>query len=155
MNLKSIKMSLGRQDDGAAGTAEENSAELKFPKEFEAAETLLVSEVHMLLEHRKQQNEQQDDMQELSEVFLKTLSYCQRMSRFKNRETIRAIRQLLTSKQLANSETLHKFEVSQLGNLCPETSEEAKSLIPSLENKLDDEELQDLLASMQTKKTFQ
>lgn len=60
--------------------------------EFENAETLLNSEVHMLLEHRKQQNESAEDEQELSEVFMKTLNYTARFSRFKNRETITAVR---------------------------------------------------------------
>lgn len=62
------------------------------PAEFENAETLLNSEVHMLLEHRKQQNESAEDEQELSEVFMKTLNYTARFSRFKNRETITAVR---------------------------------------------------------------
>ena len=60
--------------------------------EFENAETLLISEVHMLLEHRKAQNESAEDEQELSEVFMKTLNYTQRFSKFKNRETIAAVR---------------------------------------------------------------
>lgn len=47
---------------------EEDSSQLQFPKEFENAETLLNSEVHMLLEHRKTQNESAEDDQELSEV---------------------------------------------------------------------------------------
>ncbi|NXR96907.1 RPB4 polymerase, partial [Hypocryptadius cinnamomeus] len=62
------------------------------PAEFETAETLLNSEVHMLLEHRKQQNESAEDEQELSEVFMKTLNYTARFSRFKNRETIASVR---------------------------------------------------------------
>ncbi|XP_023243842.1 DNA-directed RNA polymerase II subunit RPB4-like [Centruroides sculpturatus] len=103
---------------------EEDASELQFPKEFENAETLLISEVNMLLEHRKQQNESAEEEQELSEVFMKTLSYCQRFSRFKNRETISAVRSLLMQKKL------HKFELAQLANLCPETPEEAKALIP-------------------------
>ncbi|CAG2108571.1 unnamed protein product [Medioppia subpectinata] len=71
---------------------EEDATELQFPKEFENSETLLISEVDMLLEHRKQQNESAEEEQELSEVFMKTLSYCQRFSRYKNRETIAAVR---------------------------------------------------------------
>jgi DNA-directed RNA polymerase II subunit RPB4 len=59
--------------------------------EFENAETLLISEVLMLLEHRKQTNESSED-EELSEVFLKTLNYCQKFSKYKNRETIAAVR---------------------------------------------------------------
>nr|XP_019965926.1 PREDICTED: DNA-directed RNA polymerase II subunit RPB4 [Paralichthys olivaceus] len=95
--------------------------------EFENAETLLNSEVHMLLEHRKQQNESAEDEQELSEVFMKTLNYTARFSRFKNRETITAVRSLLLQKKL------HKFELSSLANLCPEAAEEAKALIPRSE----------------------
>ena len=104
--------------------------------EFENAETLLISEVQMLLEHRwveevisftylcnlaspellfnlaqacrnhflfnycfifphphrKTQNESADDEQELSEVFMKTLNYTTRFSKFKNRETIASVR---------------------------------------------------------------
>ena len=56
--------------------------------------------------------------------FMKTLNYCERFSKFKNRATIKAIRELLNQKKL------HKFELAALANLCPETPEEAKALIP-------------------------
>lgn len=128
---------------------EEDATELRFPKEFENAETLLVSEVHMLLEHRKQQNENAEEEQELSEVFMKTLNSTARFSKFKNRETIAAVRSLLMSKNL------HKFELAALANLCPESAEEAKALIPSLEEKFEDEELQQILDDIQTKRSFQ
>ncbi|KAE8604412.1 hypothetical protein XENTR_v10014706 [Xenopus tropicalis] len=75
-----------------SGDPEEDASQLLFPKEFESAETLLNSEVHMLLEHRKQQNESAEEEQELSEVFMKTLNYTARFSRFKNRETIASVR---------------------------------------------------------------
>ena len=128
---------------------EEDAGELQFPKEFENAETLLISEVLMLLEHRKQQNENAEEEQELPEVFMKTLNYCQRFSRFKNRETISAVRSLLTQKKV------HKFELAQLSNLCPETPEEAKTLIPSLEGRFEDEELRQILDDIQTQRSFQ
>ncbi|XP_015921253.1 DNA-directed RNA polymerase II subunit RPB4 [Parasteatoda tepidariorum] len=128
---------------------EEDASELQFPKEFENAETLLVSEVLMLLEHRKQQNESAEEEQELPEVFMKTLNYCQRFSRFRNRETISAVRSLLTQKKV------HKYELAQLANLCPETPEEAKTLIPSLEGRFEDEELRQILDDIQTQRSFQ
>ncbi|XP_070215997.1 DNA-directed RNA polymerase II subunit RPB4 isoform X1 [Bos mutus] len=112
--------------DPRSGDVEEDASQLIFPKEFETAETLLNSEVHMLLEHRKQQNESAEDEQELSEVFMKTLNYTARFSRFKNRETIASVRSLLLQKKL------HKFELACLANLCPETAEESKALIPSI-----------------------
>ena len=63
-----------------------------YTSEFEKAETLLNSEVYMLLEHRKTQNESAEEELELSEVFMKTLNYTQKFSRYKNRETIAQVR---------------------------------------------------------------
>ena len=60
--------------------------------EFENAETLLISEVHFLLEHGKKCNENAEEEQELSEIFTKTLSYTERFEKFKNRDTIASIR---------------------------------------------------------------
>ena len=42
---------------------EEDAGELIFPKEFENAETLLISEVFMLLDHRKTQNDEAEEEQ--------------------------------------------------------------------------------------------
>jgi len=50
---------------------------------------------------------------------------------------------------------LHKFEIASLANLCPETPEEAKALIPSLEGRLEDEELRTILDDIQTKRSLQ
>ncbi|KAK5646921.1 hypothetical protein RI129_005385 [Pyrocoelia pectoralis] len=118
-------------------------------EKFENAETLLISEVHMLLEHRKAQNESAEDEQEFSDVFMKTLTYTDRFRKFKNKETISAVRNLLMQKKL------HKFELAALANLCPETTEEAKSLIPSLEGRFEDEDLQTVLDDIQTKRSLQ
>lgn len=61
---------------------------------FENADTLINAEVCMLLEHRKAQHETDDvdEDQEMSEVFQKTLSHTKRFSKFKNKETIAAVR---------------------------------------------------------------
>lgn len=128
---------------------EEDAADLQFPKEFENAETLLISEVHMLLEHRKNQNESSEEEQEFSDVFLKTYNYTGLFRKFKNKETIASVRNLLMSKKL------HKFELAALGNLCPEAPEEAKALIPSLEGRFEDEELRQILDDIGTKRSLQ
>ena len=128
---------------------DEDAADLQFPKEFENADTLLISEVHKLLEHRKAQNESAEEEQEFSEVFMKTLTYTNRFKKFKNQETIAAVRHLLSQKKL------HKFELAALANICPETPEEAKALIPSLEGRLEDEELRTILEDIQTKRSLQ
>merc|ERR1712012_416413 len=138
---------------GAEIAIEEDAAALQLPPVFVKGDTktLLISEVHILLEHRKQQNESAEEEQEFSDVFMKTLNYTQRFAKFKNMENIASVRQLLTSKKI------HKFEMAQLANLCPESSEEAKSLIPSLEaeGRFTDEELSTILDDIQTKRSFQ
>uniref|UniRef100_A0A8C0RJZ1 RNA polymerase Rpb4/RPC9 core domain-containing protein n=2 Tax=Canis lupus familiaris TaxID=9615 RepID=A0A8C0RJZ1_CANLF len=101
--------------DPRAGDVEEDPSQLIFPKEFETAETLLNS-VHMLLEHRKQQNESAEDEQKRSEVFMKTLNYTARFSRFKNRDHCQCL---------------------------------------YLEGRFEDEELQQILDDIQTKRSFQ
>ena len=130
---------------------EENAAELQFPKEFEnqSTETLLISEVNLLLQHRIKQNENSEEEQEFSDVFNKTVNYTTRFSRFNNRETIATIRQILGQKKL------HKFELAQIANLAPETPDEAKGLIPSLEGRFSDDELAQMLDDIQTQRSIQ
>lgn len=50
---------------------------------------------------------------------------------------------------------LHKFELAALANLCPVNPEEAKSLIPSLEGRFEDDELRSVLDDIQTKRSLQ
>ncbi|CAD6198269.1 unnamed protein product [Caenorhabditis auriculariae] len=147
-NLEEIQMASTSANTDTV--IEEDAAEIRFPKEFEVSncDALLTSEVFLLLEHRRQQSEQKDDIEEMSEVFIKTLSYARRLSRFKNRETIRAVRAIFAEKNF------HKFEVAQIANLCPESAEEAKALIPSLENKIEDAELDEILKEVQAKRTM-
>lgn len=49
----------------------------------------------MLLDHRKRQNESADEEQEFSEVFMKTYAYTDSFRKFKNKETIAAVRRLV------------------------------------------------------------
>lgn len=51
--------------------------------------------------------------------------------------------------------SLAEFEMAQLGNLCPESAEEARALIPSLNGKLDDDLLQKILEDMATARRLQ
>lgn len=106
---------------------DEDVSTLKFPTEFEKTPTLLNIEVAHLLQQRKLQNDTaaeqgEGNEVELGDVFLKTLAYCKRFSRYKNMETVASIRENLSERPL------HKFEIAQLANLCPESSEEAKAL---------------------------
>ncbi|GAV00950.1 hypothetical protein RvY_11730-2 [Ramazzottius varieornatus] len=133
-------------DDDPADQVED-ATELRFPKEFDTARALLNSEVFMLLENRKSQNEAADAEAELPAVFLKTHIYCQRFSAFKNADTIQSVRSTLSSKGL------HDYELTSLANLQPETTEEAKALIPSME-RFSGEELQVQCAAVTWNRTF-
>ena len=55
----------------------------------------------------------------------------------------------------SNQSKFHKFELAALANLVPENAEEGKSLIPSLEGRFEDEDLQQILSDLQTKRSFQ
>lgn len=66
---------------------------------------------------------------------MKTYTYTQRFSAFKNRDTIASVRNMLQTRGL------HQYELASLANLLPEFAEEAKSLIPSLD-RFSNEELQ-------------
>lgn len=95
----------------------------------------------------------------------KTLDYLEVFARFKDEENIKAVERLL------NSHTeLEMFERSQLGmfprivsivfadtgtgSLCCDNAEEAKSLIPSLQNKISDGDLQELLDELTKLRNF-
>ncbi|KAI0989993.1 hypothetical protein GJ496_006218 [Pomphorhynchus laevis] len=91
-----------------------------------------------------------------------TLAYCERFSTFRNSETILEVREALSIAGGGSNSTLnngfvrlHQFETAALANLCPESAEEAKTLIPSLTGKIDDDQLQRLLDDIRAKKTFQ
>ncbi|THG12784.1 hypothetical protein TEA_004492 [Camellia sinensis var. sinensis] len=59
-------------------------------------------------------------------VFEKSLQYVKRFSRYKNPDSVRQAREILSRYQLA------EFELCVLGNLCPETVEEATAMVPSI-----------------------
>lgn len=56
---------------------------------------------------------------------------------------------------MMNEMSLEEFEMAQLGNLCPESAEEARALIPSLNGKLEDDLLQKVLEDMSTARRLQ
>lgn len=78
----------------------------------------------------------------------KALDYMESFNRFSSEDSTQAVERLLSSYPL------HKFERAQLGTLCPEDPEEARTLVPSLSDKgLDDEELQGLLDELSNLRT--
>uniref|UniRef100_A0A5F9DG51 RNA polymerase Rpb4/RPC9 core domain-containing protein n=1 Tax=Oryctolagus cuniculus TaxID=9986 RepID=A0A5F9DG51_RABIT len=117
MQIKTIYWSHGELEDG------NGAGGINLPSEFDRAGPLLDSEVQMLPERRRQQNES-------------TFTFPAQFSLFKNRETIVSVHSSLLQK------TPPKFDSDCLASLCPETTKECMALIPSLKGHLEDEELQ-------------
>lgn len=77
-----------------------------------------------------------------------TMEYLTNFSRFRDQETVSAVIQLL------KSTGLHPFEIAQLGSLACDTADEAKTLIPSLNNKISDDELERILKELSNLETL-
>jgi DNA-directed RNA polymerase II subunit RPB4 len=89
-----------------------------------------------------------------NEIMHKTLNYLSNFSRFKNSSSTETVEKLLNDFNFSTSEPLHPFELAQLGTLECEDAEEAKSLIPSLTNKVSDVQLQTLLTELRKYQTL-
>ncbi|KYQ90606.1 DNA-directed RNA polymerase II subunit 4 [Tieghemostelium lacteum] len=125
---------------------EEDLVNLKFPSDLKDAKFLLNSEVAILLEHRKDIDSAEGI--EFPQTFHKTLAYAEKFSRFKTKASIKQVRATLSKHQLA------EYEIACLANLCVETSDEAKSLIPSLKRVKDDDALQSYLDDLANLRKF-
>lgn len=77
-----------------------------------------------------------------NEMLNKTLSHLSKFARFKDAETCTAVETLLNGTE--NSD-LHPFEVAQLGSLSCEDVDEAITLIPSLNEKREQVDIQRIL----------
>ncbi|MCJ1227894.1 RNA polymerase B [Toensbergia leucococca] len=117
---------------------EEATTDLKLG-EFQEVPTLTLSEARVLInavvKHRKSQRRIEE-----TEVLMKTQDYLDVFARFKGKENVEAVERILVSHT-----EMEQFERSQLGSLCCESAEEAKTLIPSLSNKISDVDLQEML----------
>jgi DNA-directed RNA polymerase II subunit RPB4 len=108
--------------------------------EFQEVDTLTLSEASLVINAlvAKRRNDRKNVNE--TEMLSQTLNYLDAFARFTQKENVEAVERLLSAyKQLA------KFERAQLGTLCCETAEEAKTLIPSLQDKISDDSLQELL----------
>ncbi|AET39964.1 DNA-directed RNA polymerase II subunit RPB4 Ecym_5193 [Eremothecium cymbalariae DBVPG len=83
-----------------------------------------------------------------NQALKQTMIYLTNFSRFRDQETVTAVTQLL------QSTGLHPFEVAQLGSLSCEDADEAKTLIPSLNNKISDEDLERILKELSNLETL-
>lgn len=125
-------------------TGEEEAGSVLKLGEFQNVDTLTLSEANLVInaliakrnKDRKGANE--------TEILTLTRDYLDTFARFKKKENVEAVERLLSARK-----ELTKFERAQLGSLCCDTADEAKTLIPSLQDKISDEDLGDLLDEME------
>uniref|UniRef100_A0A7N0TRG8 RNA polymerase Rpb4/RPC9 core domain-containing protein n=1 Tax=Kalanchoe fedtschenkoi TaxID=63787 RepID=A0A7N0TRG8_KALFE len=101
--------------------------------EFLKAKCLMNCEVALILEHKHEQLQQMAD-DPMNQVFEKSLQYVKRFSGYKNPDAVRQFRdfQLDLFSEFLSRYELAEFELCVLGNLCPETLEEAIVMVPSI-----------------------
>lgn len=143
---------IGRNDndsDGAVGAsgADDNSSEDDSESDIEEEKELLRAET------REKELQSIDRLLEQTTTgnnkdLKNTMEYLTNFSRFRDQETVAAVIQLL------KGTGLHPFEIAQLGTLACDTADEAKTIIPSLNNKISDDELERLLKELSNLETL-
>ncbi|KAG0457006.1 hypothetical protein HPP92_021843 [Vanilla planifolia] len=133
---------------------EENASELKIGDEFLKAKCLMNCEVALILDRRLEQLQQMSDdpTSQMSQVFERSHQYVKRFSRYKNQDAVKQVREILSRNRLA------EYELCVLGNLCPETVEEAIAMVPSLKTKgraLEDDAIEKMLNDLSLIKKFE
>merc|ERR1711904_541690 len=82
-----------------------------------------------------------------SDLFIKSLHYCQRFSAFSRKDSVEQASKLLSSWRFSDGSFLTKIEIASLCNMLPRDSEEAKTIIKSLA-RAPEEELEELLTEL-------
>ncbi|KAN0093501.1 RNA polymerase Rpb4 [Hyaloscypha variabilis] len=108
--------------------------------EFQNVDALTLSEASLVINAVLAKRTKEGKNTNQNELLPRTLTYLDTFARFKEKENVEAVERLLN----AHPE-LAKFEKAQLGSLCCEKADEAKTVIPSLADKISDEDLQQLL----------
>ncbi|KAL2255977.1 hypothetical protein VTK26DRAFT_2400 [Humicola hyalothermophila] len=122
---------------------EEEAGEVLRLGEFEDVDTLTLSEaslvINALMAKRRKDRKDRNE----TDVLNKTLDYLDAFARFKQKENVEAVERLLSAHK-----ELTKFERAQIGSLCCDGADECKTLVPSIADKISDEDLQELLDEM-------
>ncbi|KAF7526367.1 hypothetical protein G7054_g10812 [Neopestalotiopsis clavispora] len=104
--------------------------------EFQDVDTLTLSEASLVINALVNKRRVEGKDVEKNEMLTKTMDYLDNFARFQKKENVEAVERLLSAHK-----EFHKFERAQL--------DEAKTLIPSLTDKISDEDLTELLEEMQ------
>ncbi|GAB1733048.1 hypothetical protein KC367_g6066 [Hortaea werneckii] len=127
---------------------EEATSQLKLG-DMDATPALSVAECKVLLDQLASRQGARPTSQ--SDVYVKTREYVDVFARFKDPKTVTQV-DAITAGLLGRG--LGHYERAQLATLCCDTPDEARTLIPSLETKLSDDELQDILNDISKLRDF-
>lgn len=116
--------------------------------EFENVPSLTLSEARLIINTILKTRQEKGVEIQITDTLSKTQDYLEVFARFKEKENIEAVERLLFSVDLK------PFERSQLGSLCCDNAEEAKSLIPSLQDRISDDDLQEILDELTKLRNF-
>ncbi|WPG97748.1 Hypothetical protein R9X50_00052900 [Acrodontium crateriforme] len=133
-------------------TDDENAYDLRLG-DMADVPTLSVAECNELLNKlAERSNADPNNTRNNSEIYLKTREYVSLFARFKDGKTVAQVDTI--SSRLLNVPGIQNFERAQLATLCCDTAEEARTLIPSLEGKIGDDELQQVLDDISKLRDF-
>ena len=133
---------------------EEDASELRLGPDFNEANCLSLAEVKIVIESKRDDDREkaEETSTTRTRVFEKTLAYVQRFSGNITDVATSAIRNLHVDAGL------HDFEGAVISNLTPQDWDEAKTLIPSLEQEdreLTEEKIQTMLDEMANVRKFE
>lgn len=128
---------------------EEATSNLKLG-EMSSSAALSTAAAHELLT-RIEEARAQDPKLPLTynDLINKNNAYLATFARFKGSETVQQV-----TSEAETLTQLAEFERAQLGTLCCDTAEEARTLIPSLEGKISDDDLQAVLDNISKLRDF-
>ena len=132
-------------------TDDENAYDLRLG-DMTDVPTLSVAECNELLNKLAERSTTGADARLNSDIYTKTREYVAMFARFKDSQTVTQVDTI--SSRLLNVPGIRNFERAQLATLCCDTAEEARTLIPSLEGKISDDELQQVLDDISKLRDF-
>ena len=134
------------------------------------------AEVALVLAEKRQRDPQKDYNK--NKAFLASEDYTNRVAQFRDKDAVTEVRAVLEKKEFTEVSRTRRarppasspppaasrrrrsaqFEMAQLANLCPQDIQEAKMLIPTLENmsdrNLDDSQLSEVLDQLQQLQSY-
>lgn len=116
----------------------------ELPQLPEGSRALILSEANMMFDQYFEHLSRLDPEHQSNPMLMKAKEYTSRFANMSNKATVQKIREMLAERQLS------EFELAQLASLNPGEVDEARALVPSLQDKerLSDTEVQQMLQEL-------